>query len=116
LRKAGEASRFASSEGLENRDASPISPKTQNSKPKTILRVRRSFIFLSILSWGFTFQLQAQPRPVDLTEITQEALFVLFCSLVGLTLLKVGRSELEHAIEQAREFVSPGIDAFTVPP
>src|SRR5258708_34868919 len=30
--------------------------------------------------------------------------------IVGLTLLNVGRYELEHAIEQAGEFVSPGVD------
>jgi hypothetical protein len=43
------------------------------------------------------------------TEVTKEAVFVLLF-IVGLTLLNVGRSELEHAIEQAGEFVSPGVD------
>ena len=42
-------------------------------------------------------------------EIAKEAVFVLLF-IVGLTLLNVGGSELEHAIEQAREFVGPGVD------
>ena len=66
MRKVGEASRFASSEE-QKRDRLYV--KTQNPKPKTqnyTRPVRRSFFFLSILSWAFAFQLQAQPHSPDL--------------------------------------------------